>query len=113
MPQDVTFQGPNSTGAETVKNFNMYLENSILSSKYPRWWLKTLPVKSFKLACDGWAKSLAAQKELVEEALKMYSPSTNANEHTFLEQWVKEGKNKNEIAFLISGMLAVATDTVS
>ena len=56
---------------------------------------------------------MAAQKELVLEALKTYSPSTDAEQHTFLEQWVEEGKNPNEIAFLISGMFAVATDTVS
>ena len=113
IPQDVAFQGPNSAGAESVKGFMMFVENSILSNKYPNWWLKTLPVKSFKLACDGWAQSMAAQKELVLEALKTYSPSINAEQHTFLEQWVGEGKNRNEIAFLISGMFAVATDTVS
>ena len=90
-----------------------FLENALFCSRYPKWWLKTLPVKSFKLACDGWAKSMASQKELVQEAMRNYSASADVEEHTFLEQWVEQGLSENEIAAHIGGMMVVATDTVS
>ena len=113
MPIKASFQGPNAPGAESVKGFLTFLENSMLSNRYPKWWLKTLPVKSFKLACDGWARSIAAQNELVQEAMESYSASTDAEEHTFLEQWVEQGMSDNEIAHHLAGMTVVATDTVS
>ena len=85
----------------------------MISNKYPTWWLKTFPVKSFKLACDAWAHSIAGQKQLVQEAMEKYSPSTDVDDQTFLEQWVEQGKSTNEIAALIAALLLVATDTVS
>ena len=70
-------------------------------------------MKAFKLAVDGWTRSNAAQKELVQEAMEEYSSSTDVDDQTFLEQWVEQGKSKDEIAFLTGGLLVVATDTVS
>ena len=108
-----TFQGPNAPGAEAVEGFRVFMDSTMLCNKYPTWWLKTFPVKPFKLACDGFARSIASQQELVQEAMKEYSSSTDVDNQTFLEQWVDQGKSENEIAYLIGTMLAVATDTVS
>ena len=72
-------------------------------------------MKSLKLACDRFAQSITAQKGLVREALIRYSPSFHVKKPKFLEQWVKEGKDENEILSrsVIAGMFTVATDTAS
>lgn len=113
FPKGGMFQGPDAPGADAVAGFRTFMDNSMLCNKYPIWWLKTFPVKSYKLASDAWARSIAAQKELVQETMEKYSSSTDADDQTFLEQWVEQGKSENEIAFLIGGLLLVATDTVS
>ena len=74
--------------------------------KYPKWWLKTLPVKSLKLACDGLLRALQ-HKELVQDVSIRYSPSLDVKKQKFLEQWVKEGMNANEIPSVIAGMFTV------
>ena len=113
IPKGASFQGPNSPGAASVHGFLAFLDNSMTANKYPKWWLKTLPVKSFKLACEGWARSMAGLSNLVQEAMRSYSASADVEEHTFLEQWVEQGMNENQIAFTIGGTMVAATDTVS
>ena len=113
IPKGASFQGPNALGADSVRGFLAFLDNSMIANKYPKWWLKTLPVKSFKLACEGWARSMAGLRDLVQEAMRSYSASADVEEHTFLEQWAEQGMNENEIVFNIGGTMAVATDTVS
>ena len=68
---------------------------------------------TLKLAWDGFAQSITAQKRLVWEALIRYSPSFHVEKPKFLEQWAKEGKNENETLSVIAGMFTVATHTVS
>ena len=113
IPKGASFQGPNAQGADSVHGFLVFMENAVIANKYPKWWLKTLPVKSFKLACEGWARSMAGLRDLVQEAMRSYSASADVEEHTFLEQWAEQGMNENEIVFNIGGTMVAATDTVS
>ena len=112
LPQGIQFQG-NASWADIVEGFQAFMENAPLCNMYPSWWLKTFPVKAFKLASEGYARSITAQKMLVKEAMEKHSSVKNEEDQTFLERFVEQGMDEMNIVHNLSSFINAGIDTVS
>ena len=91
----------------------MFMDNTARCGMYPAWWLKTFPVKAFKLARIGYHTCLAAHEMIVREAREKYEPSANSDDQTFMEEYVEKGMTDAEILYRLASFLSAATDTVN
>ena len=115
LPQGIQFQGLNAdvSGADIVEGFMAFLQNIPLCNIYPSWWLKTFPVKAYKLASEGYARSISVMKVLVEEAIEKHSSVKDEEDQTFLEKWVEQGMDAVDIVHHLSAFTIAGVDTVS
>ena len=115
LPQGIQFQRPDDgfSGAGIVEGFQAFLDNVSLCNIYPSWWLKTFPVKAFKLASEGYARSMVALAALVEDAMEEQSSVKNEEDQTFLERFVEQGMDTVDIVAHLASFISAAIDTVS